>query len=746
MPVTVTPVAKPVAGIDFPVNHETFPNDCESIGCTKIEGRYRPRSWVLITNEYDEYEEENFVCTECSEKCKRSFNGQRVLNRKEVMPVLKEKVLIKGDIAVSKPLAWVIRPKKEVPKVEQTIPIRIISAPMKKVPVRPMEKKTAKIEAVTQRMIQERKPRINYPPVVQAKNDRNAANPRLGSPQHIKNITAKKDPGVSLDEYKKKLTREREHIQIEYEKTMEQREALQELYKQRAEEYETVKRFMEFLADFHNPEMRYFIISAWILRNRFNTVSAIMALKHNGKTLSNKERNRLMHALNGNMAMQATCIALAGAALTYLIRRNRMAVATPIYDHEGRITGHVVHTTAPSAEAIAEENADAELAANVVGGNIVDLINQVRTQNEEFQAELLAQRNNFQRELQEQRLAIERADREAERTRAHQPVLKVDPPEYYEGDPEEINTWLRRMNYYFGQVNVTNTFTRMTYAIQRIRKGKNNRAANWANGKIGEQALFDEERAVFIATYPGRVYTTEEIFTVIPEVAVTAEHGAWPAYEFVHKPPFRSWDNFAQQARDYFLTTETRDMAIKKLRGTTQKGDIEEYLTEFKGWANLAGFDDVTLVDQFKTGLKKGLGRRIMETGNPGDGTTPGQLQEWYKKALELEKAYREAEQYYGKKEFTFKGKFKPKNATAGPSTSQTVTVKVKDENTMDVDKTTTTRPPPRCYNCQKMGHIAKHCQNPKVERTRAVESYFDTMTDEEKEEMKRKLGFLNNQ
>jgi hypothetical protein len=447
MPVTVTPVAKPVAGIDFPVNHETFPNDCESIGCTKIEGQYRPGSWVLITNKYDEYKEENFevenfVCTKCSEKCKRSFNGQKVLKRKEVMPVLKEKVLIKGDVAVSKLLAWVMRPKKEVPKAEQTIPIRIISAPMKKVPVRPMEKKTAKIQAVTDRVTQEKKPRINYPLVVQAKNDRNAANPQPGSPQHIKNITAKKDPGVSLDEYKKKLACEREHIQIKYERTMEQREALQELYKQRAEEYKTVRRFMEFLADFHNPEMIYFIISAWILRNRFNTVSAIMALKHNGKTLLNKERNRLMHALNGNMAMQATCIALAGAALTYLIRRNRMAVATPIYNHEGIITGHTVHTPAPSAEAIAEENADAELAANVIGGNIADLINRVRMQNEEFQVELLAQRNNFQRELQEQRLAIERADREAERTRARQPALKVDPPEYYEGDPEEIDTWL----------------------------------------------------------------------------------------------------------------------------------------------------------------------------------------------------------------------------------------------------------------------------------------------------------------
>jgi hypothetical protein len=60
MLVTVTPVAKPVAGINFPVNHEMFPNDCESVGCKKIEGRYRSGSWVLITNKYDEDEEENF--------------------------------------------------------------------------------------------------------------------------------------------------------------------------------------------------------------------------------------------------------------------------------------------------------------------------------------------------------------------------------------------------------------------------------------------------------------------------------------------------------------------------------------------------------------------------------------------------------------------------------------------------------------------------------------------------------------
>jgi hypothetical protein len=61
---------------------------------------------------------------------------------------------------------------------------------------------------------------------------------------------------------------------------------------------------------------------------------------------------------------------------------------------------------------------------------------------------------------------------------------------------------------------------------------------NWANGKIREQANFDEERATLNATYPRWAYMNEEILTVIPAVAATAEHEAWPAYEFIHKPPF----------------------------------------------------------------------------------------------------------------------------------------------------------------------------------------------------------------
>ena len=45
-----------------------------------------------------------------------------------------------------------------------------------------------------------------------------------------------------------------------------------------------------------------------------------MALKHHRKCLSQKEMNKLKHALNGNTALQAACIALIRTGLTFLMR------------------------------------------------------------------------------------------------------------------------------------------------------------------------------------------------------------------------------------------------------------------------------------------------------------------------------------------------------------------------------------------------------------------------------------------
>ena len=138
MPVTVTPLTKPIPGIDFPVNHNTYPNDCENMACKKLGSRYRPGSWVIITQEFDESEEEffenkNYVCTECAEGAKKSFMGNKILRRHEVELVLKNVAPPKAEIAVSKLLTWAMKPKKEIPRVEQTMPIKIAA------PIEPSE-------------------------------------------------------------------------------------------------------------------------------------------------------------------------------------------------------------------------------------------------------------------------------------------------------------------------------------------------------------------------------------------------------------------------------------------------------------------------------------------------------------------------------------------------------------------------------------------------------------------------------
>ena len=62
------------------------------------------------------------------------------------------------------------------------------------------------------------------------------------------------------------------------------------------------------------------------------------------------------------------------------------------------------------------------------------------------------------------------------------PELKVEPPEYYKGEAMEVDSWLRRMTYYFAQVRVMVDMEKIAYVIQRVRKGKGNQAGNWANG------------------------------------------------------------------------------------------------------------------------------------------------------------------------------------------------------------------------------------------------------------------------
>ena len=129
----------------------------------------------------------------------------------------------------------------------------------------------------------------------------------------------------------------------------------------------------------------------------------------------------------------------------------------------------------------------------------------------------------------------------------------------------EIDTWLRRMTYYFGQVRLTNDDQHITYVVQQIRKGSQNRAGNWANQMINEMAMTDKEASAFRTSFPGCTYSKQIHRDGAPAVPATAEHEEWPAHTFTHRPPFITWIEFIEEAKRYFLTTKTRDHAMKKL-------------------------------------------------------------------------------------------------------------------------------------------------------------------------------------
>ena len=213
-----------------------------------------------------------------------------------------------------------------------------------------------------------------------------------------------------------------------------------------------------------------------------------MELKHRRKCLSWKEMNKLKHALNGNTALQVACITLIGTGLTFLMRRNRTVVTQPIFE-DRVMTGARTVIATPSILELADETTATNVAAAAVSGNIATLITQVREANKEFQRTLAEEREMFLRTLQEERLMAARTLEEERRNheatvrtaaaeRPRNPKLKVEPPKFY---PMEINTWLHRMTYYFGQVRLRQNDQRIAYAVQRIRKRTQNRAGNWAN-------------------------------------------------------------------------------------------------------------------------------------------------------------------------------------------------------------------------------------------------------------------------
>ncbi|KAF8647383.1 hypothetical protein AX14_008988 [Amanita brunnescens Koide BX004] len=255
------------------------------------------------------------------------------------------------DIATSAPLTWVRKPKEEKKeeksfmdeikvKISQPKPMGLPKPQPHRLPKIPKEPRTPKD------LVLRREKRT--------KNDRNVANPRP-RPQIRQQMTRKEYDKLLHQRAEKEEEREEERFQEECER---------ELRKQRNKEYLELKEFLEFLEDFKKETIRWVLINHWIKYHQSDTLAGVMALKHHGKTLSHKERNKLKHALNGNMATIAVYMALAMAALTWLARRSRThVVKTRIVD--GVLVARETIAETPPDEVLAEAAALGTAATEV---------------------------------------------------------------------------------------------------------------------------------------------------------------------------------------------------------------------------------------------------------------------------------------------------------------------------------------------------------------------------------------------
>lgn len=239
-------------------------------------------------------------------------------------------------------------------------------------------------------------------------------------------------------------------------------------------------------------------------------------------------------------------------------------------------------------------------------------------------------------------------------------TIKVATPDVFDGKLDKAETFLRQLLLYFHvkHDDFTDDWDKINFALSYMKGGT---AGTWAD-QIVER--YEEEAPMEI---------------------------------------FDDWDDFKDKFRTTFADQDPASTARHKMDQIKQGSrTTDEYVAEFRELVPRTGYNDAAHVEKFEKGLNQSLVDRIYALPE-----MPTTLKEWIKWATKLDRQWRqrEAKKKTAGNTSTSQRRFAPP-ILPGPTRPN----KEPDVVPMDIDSGKDRRPPPICYKCRKVGHIARNC------------------------------------
>lgn len=273
-------------------------------------------------------------------------------------------------------------------------------------------------------------------------------------------------------------------------------------------------------------------------------------------------------------------------------------------------------------------------------------------------------------EMEEQLASLQTASHSAVAPSPSSKVLKVAPPDIFDGDINKTEAFLSQLMLFFHGRRVDTDLDKVTTALSYMKGGN---AGPWAERKVKE---------------------------------------------FAKKGEMPSWDDFSSNLKEEFGDPDpgmTARFRMDQLRQGSMPA--EDYSSKFNQLKDETGYNNAALIEKFERGLDPKLVDRIWELPE-----LPSTLDDYIKKAIKYDKQRRQREAR--KKAFTLPSLTQQSSSALKPSrtsynfsnpspfTVQPPLPRQSDVIPMEVDSNwKRVNKPIVCFKCRKPGHIARNCQ-----------------------------------